>query len=791
MYSIFRLCDYDIPYSTVLKLKENNITCFTIINNPNCLNNILGKKSEKAEKIKVIIYELLNSDKNFSIYDLMYYGLSKNITELLIKNNISIDDINDELIKKDYITIGTFKKIMKSYNEFIINNNIKLKLTDSLLFSLIKKLYSYDSFDYEKIKNDILNYNYDITFLEDLLNKLINFSVLQKEGTSYFIIKPTIEDEINRIKNQKYKNMVRERLLGRTLESIANEYGITRERVRQIIEREINKFVITIEEEKYRKLFETYKFDCNFFCDFFDSEAYIYYYLYEKYKIGSIELYELFENYNLSRRELNVLKSRYNLISYKGENIVATKINILKAILKNAKKYMKYSDIMHEYNKIIEYYQLDIASLNANDDRNIDGILNRSVFVLCTFGKNYRYYDFNSIDEDNINNLKQMLEVEAGDYSTEFFFNNNKFLMKNMGIIDEYELHNLLRKVIGNYNGKIVYSRMPDILIDCNDKFEFIDKLIHKLSPIDLDEFVDYAYQNYGHKYNTFKSLLASNFNKYITNGKIISNCIEFTSKQSEILTKKLVEDIYSISTVKKLLLDLFNVNDFKLINNLNMSKLGYKLRGNYIMKNTISNLERYLHNIILNTDYFEIKEEFKKIGSTFFTYLYKFINELDLYKIGNEKYITIKKLNELGIRKDNIKSFIYDIEKVIPENKYFNLYILKKKFTFNNFIKYNFPDCFYETIISTISNIKTCTLKNNVLFIKTDNQVNRMNFINSFVTKNKISIDEIKENIYKNYNIDVSESYIKEFIDNKNYYFDKSSNCILNKDYFNENIDE
>ena len=29
--------------------------------------------------------------------------------------------------------------------------------------------------------------------------------------------------------------MVRERLLGKTLESIANEYGITRERVRQIV----------------------------------------------------------------------------------------------------------------------------------------------------------------------------------------------------------------------------------------------------------------------------------------------------------------------------------------------------------------------------------------------------------------------------------------------------------------------------------------------------------------------------------------------------------------------------
>lgn len=31
--------------------------------------------------------------------------------------------------------------------------------------------------------------------------------------------------------------------------------------------------------------------------------------------------------------------------------------------------------------------------------------------------------------------------------------------------------------------------------------------------------------------------------------------------------------------------MNLFDVNDFKLINNLNMSKLGYKLRGNYIRK--------------------------------------------------------------------------------------------------------------------------------------------------------------------------------------------------------------
>ena len=92
--------------------------------------------------------------------------------------------------------------------------------------------------------------------------------------------------------------------------------------------------------------------------------------------------------------------------------------------------------------------------------------------------------------------------------------------MKNIDIKNEYELHNLLRKFIGNYNGKIVYSRMPDIFIDCDDKNAFVDNLIHELSPISLDEFVDYVYQNYGHKTNTFRALLMSYFSKYITNKK-------------------------------------------------------------------------------------------------------------------------------------------------------------------------------------------------------------------------------------------------------------------------------
>lgn len=792
MYSIFRLCDYGIPYNTALRLKENNITIAKIVNNPDCLNNVLGTKSERAEEIKKIMLDLISSKQNYSIYDLTYCGLSKSITDLLISNSIKIDDINEKLRNKTFISDSTYKKIIKYFNEFIMTNNIKLSLSIELLLSLIKNMYSYNCFNSIELSKEIEKCNYDVSNLNELLNELLDKKILKKEDDNYSLIKPKLKVEIQKIKDDSHKDMVLKKLSGRTLESIGSEYNITRERVRQIIQKEINKFSITREEEKYKEIFESYDFDCELFCDLFNVNEYVFYYLREKYKTGESEPSELIDGWNLDRRQLAILKRKYNLITYHGENLVVKKNNILLAILKQSDKSLEYSEIMNEYNKIIDDNNLDLEKISDSDFRNIDSILNRSAYVLCDAGRYYRYYDIDALDENDLQSLREMMNVEPGDYSSEFFFNNNKLLMKNIDIKNEYELHNLLRKLIGNFNGKLVYSRMPDIFVDCDDKNAFVENLIHELSPISLDEFVDFVYQNYGHKNNTFRALLVSNFNKYITNGQIISECVEFTSEQISILNEKLTEDIYSIITLKELLTNLFDVNDFKLINNLNMSKLGYKLRGNYIMKSSISNLEGYLRDIILNNDYYEVKPEMKKIGSTFSSYLYKFIYNLDLFEINSGKYITIKKLKELGINKNNIQEFINEIEKVISDNEYFNLYTLDKDNFLTNLKKYNFPDCFYETIISAIPNVKTFTVKNNVVFIKTDEQATREKFINSFVTKNKIFISEIKKAILDKYNIDLYEYYIKEFIDKKKFYFDNSIDCVYkSRDDYEEDLND
>ena len=126
-----------------------------------------------------------------------------------------------------------------------------------------------------------------------------------------------------------------------------------------------------------------------------------------------------------------------------------------------------------------------------------------------------------------------------------------------------------------------------------------------------------------------------------------------------------------------------------------------------------------------------------------------------------------------------------------IIDEKFFNLYTLNEKYK-SKFINYNFPDCFYESLISTIPDIKTFKIKNNYLFIRTEEQATREQFINSFIKKNKTYINEIKNAIYNNYNIDLEEYYIREFINRKKYYFDTSTDCVfLNKDLYEEEVNE
>lgn len=759
----------------------------------NAIKNLLPKAISK-KLIKQLSFENESYYKIINKYDiklLIKHGLSKSILTTLEEYNISFNDISklsDNL--KNNIKSASINKILDAYFNLMIASNDSDLMTLELAKKLLFKKFKYSSFKTKELIDYFDSLYDDKIFTYYFIRKIYKKNIIEAVDDLYRITPNTLEESIMLLDDIE-KDVVNKKLSGLTLEAIGQEYNVTRERIRQRLAKAFKKIGM-VAEDKYSSLYENYNFDKDIFCDLYDENENIYYYLKEKYKSGTVDVSEMLENEGLTSKQLNVLRKRFNLINFNGEDIIANKNNLLVAVIKKYRDTISYDDLMIEYNKsLVEYNLSDIEKITKSDFRNIDSILSRSNYVLCDAGRYFRYYDYDALDEDDYQDIINMLlSCDSGDYSTEFFFNNNQLLMKKIDIRNEYELHNFLRKKIGDLNGKIVYTRMPDILIDCEDKYQFIESLIIELSPMSIDDFVDYIYDNYGHKKSTFRSLLTSSFSKYITNSMILADCPEFTAEQFAKMREILVNDIYSVLTLKQYLNDLFNVDDFRLLNNLNMKKLGYKLRGNYIMKDNISNLESYLRNQILNNDYYLISPEMKKIGSTFTSYLYKFIYDLKLFKIDEDKYITIKKLNELGIYEVDLNEFIKNVRSLIPEKDYFNLYSINISHLISKFEKFNFPDSFYETLLINIPEVRAFRLKNNSIFIQSNIIPSRESFINSFIIKEKTYISEIKKSIYEKYDIDLPEYYIREFVNKKKYYYHAGSDCIyLNKEIFENEL--
>ena len=535
MKSIFLLCEYGIPINVIINLDNEKINLEDINNNINCLDKYIGPYSEQKLKIKKYLKKINENEKEYSVYELIKYGLSKNIVDKLYTKRIEIEDINETIKDNYHIGEVTYNKIIKAYDKFIKDKNVNFGLTDIKMIKIIEKEFIHQKFSLEEliqfmesegfttenldqiieellkqkklkkeqdryvipysvcelekyglskviidstliaknisideidetikdkyhitpaklkkildaydlmandlnikkdlnkdtitnivrsnVKNkvitkeeiiEILNKKrYKLASFEELFIELLNDNEIIYENNGYRVAYPKLMEELPKvIKDKKHYDMVIKKLSGYTLEQIGNEYNVTRERIRQIITKELKK-VNHVKEEEYREYMENYDFRADLFSKLFNLNECVYYYLREKFSHGEAKPSELLDDNRLSSEQIEILRKEYNIIRYNDENIVADTIPILLAYLKKEDRRVEYEDLIINYNKIISEYNLDLDILTQKDFRNIDSRLTRTNYILDTIGKNYRYYNCNDIEEDDIKELKHIFK---------------------------------------------------------------------------------------------------------------------------------------------------------------------------------------------------------------------------------------------------------------------------------------------------------------------------------------------------------------------------------------------
>jgi hypothetical protein len=739
----------------------------------------------------------LESKVNKNFIDKMYanitfkdYSVSNRLKNCLISNKIN--DIKD-LLLTPIAKIQNFKNLgNKSLNETV---NIKMKLLDlnneenskELLYLFIKKITEEEKKSVVYIKNYLIentNYNVEKFYLKDL-NNLKNENRIEISMNGISVKKPTLNDYILFLKNDKYRNILTDRINGMTLQEIADKEGLTRERVRQISTKVLNN-IYDIKENMYSDIFKKYNFTSNEFCRLFNESEMTFNYLKLVFDPGKIDLYNGIETNDFTDYQKKIICKFRNKIEFLGYIIDNNKSEIVRILsLEYAREGITLEKFVEIYNKYVN--SNTELNIEYSDDKSLEAMLNRQDNIIFDFGRKFRYIDINNYSSDNIRQLHNLLELEDGYYSTLVLYNNNIDLMKELNINNEYELHNLYKKKSDEFS-EIRLDRTPNFSVGNVDKHDFTLSKINELAPIQVGDFLDIMEKEYGHKSNTFLSYISTEFGEYLNGNFIDSDIIEINDELILKLKEILVKPIYSFDALR----DILNNNKFENIDNIitktNLYKVGYKIRSSYIIDKNYDGVEDYFIDLSRKQDF--IKNDNILKTSTYSVSIKRVEKSYDIVSVSDKEFITISKLNKLGIYKEQINKFCDDVYESFKNSNYFSIYNVKNMVDDSWIEDKGFDDIFYECLIETIDGVNYLRINNQKLYSFTYNQIEVDDIINEFMLNDSISIDDLIDNVYERYGLNVQSD--KFIYNTKDKFYSKELNKLyLDKEcYYKEVYD-
>ena len=278
----------------------------------------------------------------------------------------------------------------------------------------------------------------------------------------------SIFDYINNMPDDRTRQIILYRFDGKTLEEIGRQYGVTRERIRQIYSgalrtaRRKNKH---FDEDKYVNFFQRYSISKDDFTLAFSEPPGTYEYLRTMAQSNpnkkSLELALEDDNIPLDMREnlKKVICKDFILINGKRINKNWSSL-VNYYIEKYCTNLTNFEDFMRNYQDFLKMYSKETFEIN---ERTCKAYLLDSMCVLWSPWQKFRYYKIQSRNYDNFLEKINLSQYDGLEISTLKIFRENPELMEQYDIHDEYELHNLLKKISDKLDNKIKFTRMPTI----------------------------------------------------------------------------------------------------------------------------------------------------------------------------------------------------------------------------------------------------------------------------------------------------------------------------------------
>lgn len=751
--SIYILLLEGISYNTINMCKSASITFES-----------LSKYSKEKLKKQLNISEY-NANKILEAYNKIQRDLN-DYNYINSKENLS----KQQEVKEDITKKYKYKDLkVVVYN---VINKSKFPVNEQDVFNLLKQINLYKNLDIKDIKKVIKN-----------LKKYKKIIMYNDNYISFESM--DINRYLNFIENIEDRDMLEKRLSGETLESIGSKYNISRERVRQ----KINKLIegVNLLDDKYKEYFQLYNFGLDTFTKTFEVNQKTFYYLKQKYTIGKKSLEDFLENKNIeSRYRVNLQNEMFKDYIFDGDEYIEKSIkSILEYIIRKfCRKQKSIDEIEFIYKKFLKDNNLAGDKKFTLNSRALEARIKNLNFIVSSKNKVYRYYNYEEYDFELFNEVIYLDNFKNKVISSRRLFLDYSELMEEYDIKDEYELHSLL-KVNFNNNSNIQFKRMPTIEIGTCDLKKQIYMMIIELSPISRDNLVSEIENRYGFKQETIKANMLKDFNCYLDNDVYRVDYESLNAIEIKKIKMILDKEIYTYNQFKEIFFSTLKSNNSNLFNIYNIRNLGFRLTDNFIFRDNYNNLVTLYKNILLKSDflYLDKIDKYIKNSQVFYKVFDECKKNLELIQISQNEYVNINKLQSSGLSKNELVNYRKSVEIVASQYSIFTIEYINKKGFYHKLYDFGFENIFFESLMKGSDCIKYKSVGGTTIFKMGNENIKFMDLCKEIINySGGMYIHQIKEILLKDYGIDLDINKIKYNIKSSTLYY----NDIIEKVYKN-----
>lgn len=777
----------------VLTHSLNEIDTLLSTSHHSLLNNSrISKKTLNTVLEKLLNQVVVQNNHEFFIGDIARLYLKKSPYSYLLV-------MRENLLSNVLVTLNnTIVEVLKD-EQFSINHEIDLLIENQFMDKSIKTLKFNELVAQEIVyayvkkspsvysKNEICDelskhfMNLDIYKHFDELIELDLIAI--DELDKVYFKKHSILSYVVENYNENILEMMKLRLEGKTLEDIGDATGVTRERVRQVVKKVIDSTNQTFKEDENAYWFNNYDLDNKQYQWLFKDN--LYHYLSNRYEKGIKSWKDILNDDKASMQLKFMIRNKLlkGKIEIGNKIIPKTRTSIIDYVLEEfGEDVLHIDDLSEIINLFLEELGLDKEEFEINI-RYLENRLSDTSNAVSRGKKYHRYYEYDAYDWDLFYEEINFDEWKNLEISTAILFKYHPLLMENFDIKHENELHNIIRRTSEKRSDlNIELTRMPNISIGNVDREQQVKDLMYEHAPLYVDEFVQLYYETFGVKEQTVKANYLKYIDKYIVDDYIKSN-FDPVNEDHIKYVESIIDgrDFMFIEDLKEALEQ--DVIDLQII----LKHLNYKTFTSYILKSEYeTSVNYYNEKFYHNMDIVDLSNIDKRIWnlSSFGAWLYDKYKTMELLEFASKKYITRKKLNEIGLTSDILVNFRLKVSEKLNDKQVWSINTIIDVIDNEKIDSFGFEPIFYRSILRGLENIYSNKIGGNYL-LKKDEDFSVSDLVEEEVTKLKmIDIFDLTEVINEKYDMNFEYYKLIEAIRRTSMYYDE----IMEKVYLDLN---